>query len=287
MKKLILMITLLLFSGPSLFAQTTALVSVGGDIMRGKEKARGDIERFEVGLVFGKQEFRLGPFFSGDWSYSYTVSKGYNGLYDRSRDLTLGLLFDSRKKGDVYFRDLRLNAGLRFSQNHNWDNTFESQQKNVIFCLSGNLKFNSSLQGWFGYDAIFFEVQEPIGKGSLDVGYNADTARNIELFNKEGFRIVGEIGIKQIPFFIGTRYFALNPFAHLGYGWETGTRKQLLELGAGTGFGYIDDDNCYNEVAKLEFFNRQDMNYARNRETFFPAGWFAKITFNVKVLIKK
>ena len=281
------MFAVLLISSISVLAQADALVFIGGDVMRGKEKMRGDIEQFEVRLMFGAPELRLGPFFNGTWSYSYTTDNAPLGYYYRARDLTLGLSLDSRKKGDYSYRYFWVNGGIRFSEDNGWNSLYQASQQNPIFYLSGGLNFCSFYQNWFGSNSVFVEAQEPIGKGSFDVEYNADTLQNTNPFNKERLRIVGEAGIKQIAFFLGMRYLALDPFIHLGYGWETGTRKQLAEIGGGIGFGYIDSDDRYNECFKLKLYNRQDLNYQRGAQTAFPSAWIAEVTASIKITMKK
>jgi hypothetical protein len=287
MKKLTLMFVLLLLGSLGAMAQIDALVSVGGEILRGKDKMRGDNEIFEARLMIGQPELRFGPFVNGTWSYSFTNSKLYStGYYYRSRDLTFGLAIDSKKKGDNLYRYLWLNTGLRFSRDRGWDNVYEANQTDKIFCLSGGLSFHSLYQNWFGSNSVFFEAQEPIGKGSRDVSYT-DTSYGSDPFNKERLRIVGEAGIKQIAFFMGSRYLAVDPIIHLGYGWETGSRKQLFEVGAGFGVGYIDSEDYYNECVKLKVYNRQDLNYERGRETAWPSAWIIELTVSVKVALKK
>ncbi len=288
MKKMIIILIWLSASSLGALAQVEGIVSLGGDLLRGKDKMRGDNELFTASFLCGKPELRFGSFIQGLWSYSFTTDDIYKvGYYYRTRDLTIGLAVDSRKKGNLTNRYLWLNTGLRFSRESGWDNTYEASQNDYIFYVAGGVSFVSILQGWFGYNTVFFEAQEPIGKGTRDVGYNSDTLRNQDYFNKERMRLVGEAGVKQIAFFLGQHYLAFTPLVHLGYGWETGTRKQFFEVGAGIALGYFDKEDVYVECFKLKAYNLQGVNYQRIPQTAFPNSWVIDLTITAKVPFKK
>ncbi len=281
MKKLIVIFFLLLFGSVSALAQIEALGCLGADLLRGKDKTRGDNEFAEVRLMFGKPGFRFGPVFNGVYTYFYQ-----GGYYYRGRDLTGGLSFDTWKRGENIDRYFWVNIGIRFSRDHGWDGNYESFQNDHIGYLWGGLTFNSPMGGWFGLNTIMFEAQTPLTKGVINARYQNDTLWDADPYNKERIRAVGETGVKQISFFLGNNYLALNPLIHVGYGWETGSRHQFCEVGAGFSFGSLKDDG-YREFFKFKVYNRQSLNYQRGNGSNYPSSWVFEAGINFRIPLTK
>jgi hypothetical protein len=273
---------LVLFLGSGASAQAL-LGTIGAQLPRGKNLV-GDNEFAEFRLMFGRGNFRLGPVVNASWCYFRTLQTNDLWYYNRNRDLTAGISFDSwkrRERTDAYFW---VNTGIQLSSNHGWDAPYyyESNQQDLSLYIWGGLKFTDPLYGgWFTDNQIMYEVLQPLKKGQVNARYRNDTLWDAKPFDKQRIRISLESVVKPINVFVSMRQIRLNPMVCLGYGRETGSRRQFYEYGVGISFGAMDD--WYREWFKVKFFNRSNFNHARTENTVYPESWILELIVNINV----
>lgn len=281
MKKIYLfLLVLLLGSGASAQA---LLGTFGAQFPRGHNLV-GDNEFIEARLMFGSGSVRFGPVFNGAWSYFRTLQSNDVWYYNRNRDLTAGISFDSWKRRDRTDRYLWVNTGVQLSNNHGWDANYfyQADQQDVSLYLWGGVKLSDPVYGgWFTDNQVMFEALQPLKKGQVNAVYKTDTLWDAEPFNKQRMRLSLESVVKPIDVFAARRQMRINPFVCLGYGWETGSRRQFYEYGFGVSIGAMDD--WYREWFKIQLFKRSNFNQARTDYTAYPSSWILGAVVNLSV----
>ncbi|MCX6794783.1 MAG: hypothetical protein NTY31_02245 [Candidatus Falkowbacteria bacterium] len=219
------------------------------------ERTIGNFEFVEGRLMFGNKMIRFGPMANYTWAYAKQSKE--DPYYYKGRFYTLGAAVDNW--GSI----LRLNyyswinSGIRWGYDRGASDAYNSWQKDKLFLIQGGLILTKLESFWFSNSLLIAEWQEPIEKGSARYSVTPGIVTAGTPYEKGGFRLTGETGIRKFVFFVKGQEVRFEPIAHLGYGSEKAYNRQYVEYGGGFAFSYFRE--WQRELFKVKAFQRQDL----------------------------
>jgi len=233
-------------------AQIKPIGTAGAGLFQ-SDKTTGDYEFVEGRIMFGKK-LRVG--LMGNYTWVYLKEKKEDPYYYKGRLGAIGLSTDRWWQTYSSNRYFWINSGIRFSYDRGATSNYRSWQKDLLSMSQFGFRSTNVFGSWGGNSLLMLEAQIPLKKGDQRYSTESGVVSAGTPYEKGGYKISYENGIKKIPVSVRFTSFFIEPTAHIGSGFDNASDRLSVEYGGGISVGYS-NDGWDRDLFKIKAFNRQ------------------------------
>lgn len=212
----------------------------------------GDYEFIEGRLMYGKK-LRYGVMANYTWVYLKDDKE--DPYYYKGRLGTIGLSADRWWQSYAANRYFWINSGIRFSYDRGATTSYKSWQKDLLSMTQFGFRSTNVFGEWFGNSLLMLEAQIPLKKGEQRYSIESGVVLAGTPYEKGGYKITYENGIKKIPVSVKFTSFFIEPTAHIGGGFDNASDRFSAEYGGGISVGYS-NDGWDRDLFKIKAYKR-------------------------------